>query len=310
MCWPSHPQYDQLDQGAELKTADVNLESWWTPWKYVAEKNLVAGEDFDHVVLGISLGGLPYICQELIDDESNLPLVDDAPYKTRWKTMVEEIDTVQTQAMQIWCKDDMKVQLDQHVKLPNNDEWIAGTFAGPIQGQGDFSSLIGEELWPEDGPKGIFYLCGPKLDSGIPDFSDVDYPTRQSEVVKSNCISYLQSNSGPMLPGASIDAGLDFECLYDPEERSGALRFDYQFWRANIDPTERYVTCLPNAVQYRLEAWQSGYSNLSLTGDWINTGLNVGSVEGAVMGGKLASYAISESPSLDNIYGYDPFGTN
>ena len=224
--------------------------------------------------------------------------------------MVEEIDTVQTQAMQLWFDEPVKNYIDPEIKLPKGDYWIAGTFAGPLQGQGDFSNLIEEERWPENGPKGVYYICGPKLDSGIPDFSDSDYPRQQSEIVKSNCISYLQSNSGPMLPGGSIDASLDFSLLYDTDEAHiGAERFDYQFWRANIDPTERYVTSLPGAIKYRLQAWESGYNNLTLTGDWINTGLNVGSAEGAVMGGKLASYAISATPSLDNIYGYDPFGT-
>ena len=41
-----------------------------------------------------------------------------------------------------------------------------------------------------------------------------------------------------------------------------------------------------------------------ITGDWIYNGLNVGSVEGAVMSGKLASNAVSGFPSLDKIIGY------
>ena len=41
-----------------------------------------------------------------------------------------------------------------------------------------------------------------------------------------------------------------------------------------------------------------------LAGDWIYTGLNVGSVEGTVMSGRLASYAISGYPALKDIVGY------
>ncbi|PZQ62585.1 MAG: hypothetical protein DI570_10095, partial [Phenylobacterium zucineum] len=51
-------------------------------------------------------------------------------------------------------------------------------------------------------------------------------------------------------------------------------------------------------------AWGSGFDNLTLAGDWIYTGINIGSFEGATMGGKLASYAISASPPLDTIIGY------
>jgi uncharacterized protein with NAD-binding domain and iron-sulfur cluster len=45
-------------------------------------------------------------------------------------------------------------------------------------------------------------------------------------------------------------------------------------------------------------------NNLVLAGDWIYTGLNVGSVEGTVMGGRLASYAVSGYPALTDITGY------
>jgi hypothetical protein len=43
---------------------------------------------------------------------------------------------------------------------------------------------------------------------------------------------------------------------------------------------------------------------MTIAGDWIYTGLNVGSLEGAVMSGKLASYAISGAPALSTIIGY------
>ena len=95
--------------------------------------------------------------------------------------------------------------------------------------------------------------------------------------------------------------GLDFSLLQPYEAASAGLgvkRFDQQFWRANIDPTERYVTSPPGSTAARLKAWGSGLSNLVLAGDWIYTGLNVGSVEGAVMGGRLASYAVSGYPAL------------
>ncbi|MDQ2861678.1 MAG: hypothetical protein M3T55_13360, partial [Pseudomonadota bacterium] len=51
-------------------------------------------------------------------------------------------------------------------------------------------------------------------------------------------------------------------------------------------------------------AWGSGFDNLKLAGDWIYTGLNVGSVEATVMSGKLASFALSGAPALDTIIGY------
>jgi len=100
--------------------------------------------------------------------------------------------------------------------------------------------------------------------------------------------------------------GLDFNLLHAPhtDTTAGVTRFESQFWRANIDPTERYVLAPAGSTACRLEADDSGYANLILAGDWIYNGLNVGSFEGAVMGGKLAAHAICGSPDLSTIYGY------
>lgn len=295
MSWPHEPRYEQLVQGDEIKAQKANLESWWTPWENVGTKQLVHGEDFDHLILGISLGALEYICPDLIADES----------KPQWQAMVDNIQTVQTQAMQIWYKKDVAELLNPLVKkLPKGDEWMAGTYKSEIAGQVDFSHLIKAEQWPEDGPKGIFYLCGPKRDTGIPDFGDTEYPAQQSDLVKQNCLAYLGGMEPVMAEGVDIFA----EMYTDNNGATGTGKFDFQFWRANIDPTERYVTSSPNSTKYRVKAGDSGYSNFTLCGDWIYTGLNIGSVEGAVMGGRLASHAISDKPATDHIYGYDPFG--
>jgi len=148
-----------------------------------------------------------------------------------------------------------------------------------------------------------------------PPFTDTDYPRRQYERVKYQCIQYLQVAMGPLLPKstgnsqapAADPVGLDFGLLVGTDEATagiGVKRFDQQFWRANIDPTERYVLSPPGSTKYRLKAWGSGFGNLVLAGDWIYTGLNVGSVEGTVMGGRLASHAISGLPALSEIVGY------
>lgn len=294
MSWPHEPRFEQLEEGDELKKLNVNLESWWTPWKNSRTKKLVHGDHFDHLVLGISLGALEHICPDLIKDKS----------KPQWKSMVDNIHTIQTQAMQIWYKKDVAELLNPLVKeLPKGDEWMAGTYKSEIAGQVDFSHLIKTEQWPVDGPKGIFYLCGPKKDTGVPDFSHSTYPAQQHDLVKQNCLKYLHGMEPVMAEGVDI-----FDEMYTDDGSTGTDKFDFQFWRANIDPTERYVTSSPNSTKHRIEAGESGYSNLTLCGDWIYTGLNIGSVEGAVMGGRLASRAISKKPEADHIYGYDPFG--
>ena len=316
MCWPDRPLYEQLEQGEELKKSGANLESFWTDWQPVARKELRAGVDFDKLVLNISLGAAPFIASELVADTSKPP-PRGSDHASLWSAMVAEIETVQTQAMQLWFKKDI-AKLTPNLSLPHDDTWIAGTYVLPIAGQADFTKLLPTEDWSEDGPRGLLYLCGPMADSGIPPADDIDFPRRQHERVRWQSIQYLEATAGPFLPKASTGrrthpttpASLDFEQLYCPDaDIQGEARFDWHFWRANIDPSERYVTCQPGKARFRLRADGTGYTNLHPAGDWMFTGLNVGSVEGAVMGGMLTSNAISGSPPLSDISGYDPFKT-
>jgi predicted NAD/FAD-dependent oxidoreductase len=76
------------------------------------------------------------------------------------------------------------------------------------------------------------------------------------------------------------------------------------FYRANIDPSERYVLSVKDSTQYRLDGRNSGFSNLYLAGDWTICGLNAGCVEAAFISGMLASNAMTGYPALTTIDGY------
>ena len=300
-CWPADPLYDQLVEGEDLKARAIDLESYWTPWKPVAHKKLKAGKDFDQIVFAISIGAIPHLCPELLEASKS------------WRDMVDHIPALTTQAAQLWLSHSSQAL---GASLPPGDSGviISGTYAGPPDGQVDFTDLIAFEDWPtETAPKSLWYFCGlmPEHEPPPP-FTDHDFPARQSERVKYQFIQYLQTNIGPLLPKATTaatrppgdPAGLDFGLLVDTSGAKGVARFDSQFWRANIDPTERYVASPPGSTKYRLKAWDSGFANLIPAGDWIYTGLNVGSVEGTVMGGRLASHAVSGAPALKDIIGY------
>ena len=309
--WPDHPHYDQLVEGEQLREAHVDLESYWAPWPNASvphlqkTRTLRHGVEYDQLVLAISLGAAPFLCKELI------------AASPAWAGMVDNIPSVQTQAMQLWLSKDL-YELGWQTKLnpEKNEVPISGTYFCPPNGNAEFHDLLKWETWPKDNmPKALWYFCGLMPDyEPMPPFSDHDYPRRQADRVKAQCIQYLQTSIGTMLPNATVRAnnpagdpmGLDFDLLVDTLSKTaqGTKRFDSQFWRANIDPTERYVTTPPGSVKYRLEAWGSGFDNLTLAGDWIYTGLNVGSFEGATMSGKLASYALTGAPALDTIIGY------
>ena len=95
----------------------------------------------------------------------------------------------------------------------------------------------------------------------------------------------------------------------DAESGPGPERFSSQYWRANIDPSDRYVQSLPGSAPYRMRADDSGLDNLFLAGDWIDNGLNAGCIEAAVLGGLQAANAI-EGRRLDDgtSGGYRPHG--
>jgi uncharacterized protein with NAD-binding domain and iron-sulfur cluster len=81
-----------------------------------------------------------------------------------------------------------------------------------------------------------------------------------------------------------------------------------QLVRANVDPSDRYVQALPGSGAHRLRADGSGYANLALAGDWIDTGLNAGCIEAATLGGLQAANAVLGRPLHDRTTGFRPGG--
>ena len=74
--------------------------------------------------------------------------------------------------------------------------------------------------------------------------------------------------------------------------RAGKARFDAQYWRVNINPSDRYVLSVAGSVSKRMTAGGSGVDSLYLAGDWVRTGINAGCVEASVMAGRAAAGAI------------------
>lgn len=276
--WPMGPRFEQLLQGQALQEQDIDLESYWSPWQPVEHKTLVAGQDYDQLVFAILIGAVPHLCGELV---SALPA---------WAEMVNKVTTVQTQTMQLWLgRSTQALGWDIPLKNPT-DTVIGATYLNPLDGQVDFSHLLAWESWPADAaPQSLWYFSGAMDDCETPPpFSDTGYPARAHARVKAQCIQYLQTAIGPLLPLATSNAvsppgdpvGLDFSLLVPHQANSagvGVQRFDQQFWRANIDPTERYVTS-PRAARPR--ALRHGARGL-VTWYWRATGFTLASTSAA-----------------------------
>lgn len=306
--WPSEPKFEYLEHGDEIKSKNIDLESYWADWRGVEESVLVQGKDFDKVVLALSIGAIPIIGETLIHSKVN------SDRDNKWQGMIENVKTTQTQAFQIWIKktkEDLGWKEDLYTQ--GNNFILGGSWIYPTTDYIDMTELIKQEKWEKGNePKLLLYFCGPmEEDSSIPSFDDKDYPNRAKERVLWTAVQSLRATIGASLfdkAGNDLNPwGFEFENLAvakDLENTRGVHRMKHQYIRANIDPTERYVLSIPGSAKFRLKAWESGFENLILAGDWIWTGINVGSVEGTVISGFLAGYAITGSPNPESIPGY------
>ncbi len=99
--------------------------------------------------------------------------------------------------------------------------------------------------------------------------------------------------------------GFDLDLLIDPDGAdtgsNGIDKLQKQYFSLNIDPTNHFSIAEPGADKYRMKTDESGFSNLFLTGDWINLGLNIGHMEGAFVGGLRAGQAVLRTHGFTNL---------
>lgn len=272
-CFPSAPLAEQIRDGDKLK--GVNLESKWSGWTDVGRADIRAGEDFDQIVLGISLAGLETICEDLRSNSD-------------WAALLDGMGTVQTAGVQLWMNRSL-----------TDLGWIRPPFpvdAGPepLDVWADRTSIMHLEGWPKaDAPKSLQYLCGPlpgrfyKRPS-----SDLEVPELAQKEVDALTTHWLEEQSRVLWPSTTGENGFDWDSLYAPKLATGGDRLGAQYVRPNIDPSERYVLSLAGTGRLRFKQGHTGFENLVVTGDWTHTSWNAGCIESAVLSGIHASEAI------------------
>ncbi len=275
--WPGEPLYDQLEDGERLKASGIDLESAWAEPVGVPLV-LERGRDFDDVILGISLGAFKDVCGELIAANN------------RFADMVTNLGTVQTASMQLWLDPAAAV-----LQAPDPPR-IVSAYAELLNTWADMSFLLPREEWPQgSAPRFLAYFCSEFPDAEvIPPYSDHGFPARELARYQAMATDWLSRHVGHIWPGATAPGSptaLDLALLHG--QGSGEERLAGQYFRVNIDPTERYVLSLPGTSRFRLRAGESGFQNLYLAGDWVRTSINAGCVEAAVMAGLDAASALS-----------------
>jgi uncharacterized protein with NAD-binding domain and iron-sulfur cluster len=269
--FPNRPLADQVQPKPGLDT----LESHFGSRDDVEAVVLRRGVDFDHVVLGLSIGMMKIVAGELIDD------------RPEWRDMTDHVATVATQAFQIWLRP------DEH-KLGWDEPGVTtSAYVAPFDTWASMPQTLWTEDWPvRDQPGTVGYFCG-QLTAEWPTTRDHDaYVEDCEQRVRAYAAEHLDRHIGLYLPGAMTEHGFDWQILAGAHGETGTEAIATQHVSVNIDPSDRYVQSLPGTDRYRLRPDESGYDNLVLAGDWTDSGLNAGCIESAVLSGLQAANAL------------------
>jgi uncharacterized protein with NAD-binding domain and iron-sulfur cluster len=298
-CWPAEALYEQLVQGQRLRDEGWELESFWDR-RRVAQKTLRVGEDFEFVVLGVGVASLPHVARELLAHDA------------RFRDLCAHVKTVATQAGQAWLAEDLRALGWQ---LPSVT--LSG-FVEPFDTWADMSHLLARESWrgaPRE-PRSLGYFCSVLEDN--PDEPErpeaggfVPYAAAARAQVRQNFAQFLARDVKHLWPNAVSQSGeFRWQSLVCADARAdqellGPARVEQQFVSANVSPSDRFTLTLPGSTKFRISPLDDAFDNLTLVGDWTACGFNESCVEAAVMSGRLGAHAISGSPRLSAILGYD-----
>jgi uncharacterized protein with NAD-binding domain and iron-sulfur cluster len=290
-CWPSEPDWNQLQDGARLRREGRSFESHWDR-RREGTTTLNVGKDFDFVVLAVGVGALPYVCPELIARDP------------RWRDQVQRVKSVPTQALQVWLNEDA-----QALGWRGPSVNISG-YVEPFDTWADMPQLIDRESLPHP-VRTIAYFCSVLKDArSSEEHEGSDYPQRRNQEVRKNAIEFLKRDVQAFWPNSVDEAGrFRWQLLVGTDRKAprkaDESAIDSQYFRANVEPSDRYSLSLPGTLRYRISPLDQTYENLTVAGDWTDCGFNEGCVEAAVMSGRLAAHALSQLPPLEEIIGFD-----
>ena len=284
--WPSDP-HGLLSAGGKIPIPEVDpavYESWYVgrDAARVSTKVLRRArrrDGFELVVFGFPISCVPHVAPDL------------PAHSRRWQAAVETIETVPTQAMQLWLRDPVQQFADVDPGI------VVGGFVEPFDTWADMFHLVSQER--VRGSATVAYFCNVLADSPAPARGREadEWLAQQLELVRAHGLRFLSRDAATIWPRGCnpLTRELYWERLVAPEHCAGEARLDAQFFRANVEPSERYVLSVPGSSAWRVDPAATGFANLYAAGDWTACTIDAGCVEAAVISGMAAANGIHRS---------------
>ena len=290
----NEPKYKEIinQEAYLLQQHNIDLESFWTNWTRVYEESfkrpipeviLRRGKDFDIIVYGISVGSLASLCPELLDKSPRL------------KAANEHIGRVPSFNLQFCGTTDLEYDPKKSFNFRILDARQRKSYLTFY-----YDDILKSEDWKAQGlePNHLLYIVYmPDISHfEIPPRNNTSFPKEMTEEMKGLYMQTLPEVLRSMGSNSFQDGVFNWTVLADPENRAGVERFDSQYVILNFNPSDHYTQVLTNTSQYRITTDGAGFDNIYFTGDWIQNGINYGSIEAAITSGLLTSKAISGYP--------------
>jgi uncharacterized protein with NAD-binding domain and iron-sulfur cluster len=288
--WPNDPAY-LLSDGGKRKIPDLEAsiyESWYAGRDAARVETKVLRRGAEENGFELVVFGLPISCVE--DVAPDLPVSS-----ARWRAAVASIETVPTQAVQLWLTQPAP-------SLCRTDSGIVmGGFVEPFDTWADMHHLVAQECVP--GSATVAYFCNVLPDSAPPPRGQaVEWIKAQNDLVRHQALHFLSRELAALWPDATnpLTRELHWELLIAPSEDEDEARLDAQFLRANIEPSERYVLSVPGSSACRIDPDDTAFDNLYAAGDWTACTIDAGCVEAAVISGMVAANGIYRAIGADD----------
>jgi uncharacterized protein with NAD-binding domain and iron-sulfur cluster len=297
--WPADPR--EIHPFLDMRIAPEAYESWYlgrrAAWHSTTtlQRGAPGDDGFELVVFGLPISCVPHVAPDLVDQSA------------LWRAAVDHVVTVPTQALQLWL--DRPAPDLSH----SREGTILGGYTEPFDTWADMSQLVAQEQ--VNGCATVAYFCNVLEDAAPPirgSASAAQWLADQGGLVYARALRFLRRDIANLWPQAidPVTGELDWNVLLAPASVTGSERLQFQYWRANIEPSERYVLSIPGSGVHRIPPGDTGFANLYTAGDWTSCLLDGGYVEAAVVSGILAANAIhldhGSADSVQPIIGWGP----